>query len=291
MKKFSYSVILQQNENKAKTETDTFEVYRTFVSTGIQTAFTELEKIKSDTIQKNGTILRGGLGHFLSTPLKSDTDEIIRLIRDSIENTVHQLDAAAILSTVDHSLWKIIEPQNVPLHRQIVGVVKRLLKNGRTILADAGCQFGKNSGDTIISLFQFNGFATAQSLKSIIDQFTLQQSLTAINGTLLNTLTTIEEGDSEEKFTIQIDFDIPNDAVISQLIERIPLMLDQFGIKKLKLSKQSLHSGVGGEYQIQFGMDINKYPLGTVILSLTEKNEELEEAITVHGSLIVLEQI
>lgn len=291
MKKFSYSVILQQNENQIKTESDVIDLYKTFVTTGIQTALTDLEKIKSDTIQKNGTILRGGLGHFLSTPLKSDTDEIIRLIRESIENTVQQLDAAAILTSVEHSLWKIVEPQNVTLHRQIVGVVKRLLKNGRTILIDAGCQFGKNTSDTVISTFQFNGFATAQSLKSIIDQFTLQQSFTAINGTLFNTLMTIEDGDTEEKFTIQLDFDVPNETVISHLIDRIPSMLDQFGIKKFKLSKQSLHSGVGGEYQIQFRMDINKYPLGTVILSLIDKNEELEEAITVHGSLIVLEQI
>ncbi|MDP1677729.1 MAG: hypothetical protein Q8L88_12800 [Bacteroidota bacterium] len=291
MKKFSYSVILQQKGDQPKTEGDTFETYRSFVDNGIQTALTELDKVRSDTIQKNGTILRGGLGHFLSTPLKSDTDEIIRLIRDNIENTVQQLDAAAILSSVEHTLWKIIEPQNVPLHRQLVGVVKRLLKNGRTILADAGCQFGKNSGETIFSKFSFNGFATAQSLKTIIDQFRSQQTLEVINGTLSSTITAIEEGESIEKFIVQIDFDAPNDLVISQLLERIPVMLDQFGIKNFIVSKQSLHGGVGGEYQIQFKMNIDKYPLGTVIMSLVGDSEELEEAITVHGSLIVLEQI
>jgi len=238
MKKFSYSVILQQTGNQTKIEPDSLETYRSFVSVGIQTALTELEKIKSDSIQKNGTILRGGLGHFLSTPLKSDTDEIIRLIRDSIENTVQQLDAAAILTSVEHSLWRIIEPQNVPLHRQLVGVVKRLLKNGRTILVDAGCQFGKNSGETFISRFQFNGFATAQSLKNIIDQFTAQQTLSAINGTLSNTITAIEEGENQEKFIVQIDFTVPNESVISQLHQRIPVMLDQFGIIYFTISKQ-----------------------------------------------------
>ncbi len=291
MKKFSYSVILQQNGNQTKTELDAFETYRTFVSTGIQTAFTELEKIKADTIQKNGTILRGGLAHFLSTPLKSDKDEIILLIQDSIENTVQQLNAAPLLSSVDHSLWKIIEPQNVPLHRQLVGVVKRLLKNGRTILVDAGCQFGKTSGETIISKFSFDGFGTVQSLKTIVDQFTSKQTLASVNGTLSNTITAIEVGEENEKFIVQIDFDLANDSIISQLLEKIPVMLDQFGVKNFVLSKHSLHGGVGGEYQIQFGMNIDKYPLGTVIMSLVGDSEELEDAVTVHGSMFVLEKI
>ena len=291
MKKFSYSVILQQNGGQTKTEWDLFEAYRSFVINEIQTALIEFEKIKSDAIQKNGTILRGGLSHFLSTPFKSDKDEIILLIRDSIENTVQQLEASSILSSVEHSMWKIIEPQNVPLHRQLVGVVKRLLKNGRTTLVDAGCQFGKNSGETIISKFSFDGFATAQSLKTIIDQFTSHQPLWVIGGTLANTITAIEVIEKQEKFIVQMDFDLPNDTVIVQLNERIPVLLDQFGIKNFVLSKHSLHGGVGGEYQIQFGMDIEKYPLGTVIMSLIGDNEELEDAVTVHGSLIVLEQM
>jgi hypothetical protein len=291
MKKFSYSVILQQNGNQEKTEEDTFESYRSFVLSGVQTALSELEKTKSDTIQKNGTILRGGLGHFLSTPLKSDTDEIIRLIRDSIENTVQQLDAAPILSSVEHSLWRIIEPHRVPLHRQLVGVVKRLLKNGRTILVEAGCQFGKNSGETILSKFSFNGFATALSLKTIVDQYVSQQTISVVSGTLSSTITAIEEGEQKENFIVQIDFDLPNDSVISQLLERIPVLLDQFGIKNFIVSKQSLHGGVGGEYQIQFSVNIDKNPLGTVIMSLVDDSQELEEAITVYGSLIVLEKI
>lgn len=291
MKKFSYSVILQQNIGLLKPEENVFETYRTFIEDSIQTAIGELEKVKSDTIQKNGTILRGGLGHFLSTPLKSDTDEIIQLIRDSIENTVQQLDAAAILSSVEHSLWRIIDPQIIPLHRQLVGVVKRLLKNGRSMLVDAGCQFGKNNGEVIISNFHFNGFATAQSLKAIIDQFPLPQSLTAINGTLSNTITEIEDGENQDKFIVQIDLNIPNDTIISQLLERIPMLIDQFGIKNFLIAKHSLHGGVGGEYQIQIGMNINKYPLGAMILSLVGEYKDLEKAITVYGSLIVLEKI
>ncbi len=291
MKKFTYSVILQQNGNQTKTEVDIVETYRLFINNGIQTAFAELEKITSDTIQKNGAILRGGLTHFLSMPLKSDNEEINHLIRDSIENTVQQLDAAPLLSSVEHTLWKILEPQNVPLHRQLVGVVKRLLKNGRTILIDAGCQFGKSSGEAMVSKFSFNGFATAPILKTIIDKFSSQQAITVVNGTVSNTIIAIEVSEQQEKFIIQIDFSLSNDSVIAQLHERIPVLLDQFGIKNFIVTKQSLHGGMGGDYQIQFGMDIEKYPLGTVILSLVGESEELEDAITTHGSLIVLELI
>jgi hypothetical protein len=291
MKKFTYSVILQKTDALKKNEVDLFEEYRAFIYSENQTILSELSKIKSDTIQKNGTILRGGLTHFLSTPLKSDKEDIIRLIEDSIENTVQQLDAAPNLSSVEHSLWKIIDPQNVPLHRQLVGVVKRLLKNGRAILNEAGCQFGKNSGETIISSFHFDGFSTAQSIKILIDRFTDQQPIGTIIGTLSSTITVIEEEDLENKFIVQIDFDLINSSILPMLNERIPILLDQFGIKNVKISKHSLHHGIGGEYQIQFSMDIEKYPVGTVIMSLVGDSEELEEAITVHGSLNILERL
>ncbi|MFA5833039.1 MAG: hypothetical protein WDA22_06140 [Bacteroidota bacterium] len=291
MKKYSYFVILQQNSSVIKSGENPFDQYKNFVPTSLQTRATEFQRKKAESIQKNGTILRGGLSHFLSTPLKSDTDEIIRLIQDSIENTVQQLDAAPILSTVEHTLWKVLEPQEVPLQRQLVGVVKRLLKNGRTMLADAGCSFGKNSGEVALSLFLFDGFSTVQSLKSTLDDFSSQQLLSIVNGSINANMISIDQEKSPEKNLIVIDIAYQDDSLVALLNQRLPILLDQFGINHFSLTKQLLHSSVGATYQIRFGLNVNKHPLGSVILSLVGDHDELENAITNHGSLIVLEQI
>ncbi|MFA6456530.1 MAG: hypothetical protein WCW40_06890 [Bacteroidota bacterium] len=291
MKKYSYFVLLQQNVAPSRPADDPIEEYKNFIPLSLQSGAVEFQRKKFDSIQKNGTILRGGLAHFLSTPLKSDTEEIIRLIQDSIENTVQQLDAAPMLSTVEHTVWKVMEPQDIPLQRQMVGVMKRLLKNGRTMLVNSGCLFGKNSGEIAVSLFQFDGFSTVQSIKSIIDDFSTQQILTVVNGSVNANSITIERDAAPEKNLVVIDFDYHDDSIVDVLNQRLPVLLDQFGITHCTLSKQLLHSSVGAGYQIRFGMNVNKYPLGTVILSLAGDHDELENAITTHGSLIVLEQM
>ncbi len=281
--------MLQQNGTSTTASENLFESYKTFVQTSVQSARAEMQRLKTDTIQKNGTILQGGLSPFLTTPLTSDMDEIVRLIHDSIENTVQQLDAAPNLSSVQYSLWKVLNVHEVPLHRQLVGVVKRLLNNGRTMLVNAGCSFGKNSGEVAMSIFAFNGFSTVQSLKVIVDSFGQLQALSVVNGFLTTTLTVIEQEVNEEKNLVVINFDYPDDSIIELLNRRLPVLLDQFGVKYFTLSKQSLHSGIGSTYQMRFGLNVNKYPLGSVILSLVGEHDELEDAITTNGSVIVLE--
>lgn len=291
MKKFSYVVILQNESSAAKSETDPIAAYSAHIPSSIRTVASEFQQIKSDAIQKNGSILRGGLGHFLSTPLKSDKEEIIRLIEDSIENTVQQLDAAPVLSSVSHTLWRVLEPQHVPLQRQMVGVMKRLLKNGRSMLITAGCSFGKNSGDVTVSLFEFDGFSTVQSLRTIVDKLPKEILLQIVNGSFLGTVVSIGQDAPTDKNLVVIDFDDHNDSVPTLLNERFPVLLDQFGLQNITLSKQTLHSSVGGSWQLRIGMDVNKHPLGSVLVSMIGDSEDIEEAITNYGSITVLERI
>jgi hypothetical protein len=288
MKKFSYFVLLQKGASAP--ECDSFETYRAYVPDSIRSGAAEFQKIKADAIQTNGSILRGGLGHFLSTPLKSDTEEIVRLIEESIENTVAQLDAAPMLGSVTHTLWRVMDPQHVPLQRQMVGVMKRLLKNGRSMLVDAGCTFGKNSGDVAVSLFEFDGFSTVQTLRSIVEGFHAVEELSVSNGAFLTTAVSIGPDMASEKNVVVIDFDDHDEATVHRLNERFPVLMDQFGIRNITLSRQSLHSSVGAYYQLRIGLDVNKHPLGSVLVSMIGDHEELEEAMTSRGSITVLER-
>jgi hypothetical protein len=291
MKKFSYFVILQKQSPVQRTGSDPFDAYRIFVQESIRTKAVEFQLVKTETIQKNGSILRGGLTQFLSTPLQSDKKEIIKLIEDSIENTVTQLDAAPVLSSVQHSLWKVMEPQQVPLQRQMVGVMKRLLKNGRSMLVSAGCVFGKNSGDAAVSLFEFDGFSTVSSLHSILAAFPVEEQLLPVNGEFLSAAHSIGTDIAQEKNLVVIDFNANDAAMTALLTERFQVLTQQFGIQHITLSTQSLHSSVGAFNQLRVGMDVNKVPLGSVLVSLTEENPGLEDSITNHGSVTVLERM
>jgi hypothetical protein len=201
------------------------------------------------------------------------------------------LDAAPVLSTVAHSLWRVMEPQEVPLQRQMVGVMKRLLKNGRSMLVNAGCTFAKKSGDVAISLFEFDGFSTVQSLRSIVGGFASEGTLAVVNGAFLTTVTSIGQDIWTEKNIVIIDFDDQDGSLTAQLNETFPVMLGQFGIQNITLAKQSLHSSVGSDYQLRIGIDVNKHPLGSVLVSIIGDHTELEDAITNHGSVTVLERL
>ncbi|MCK9408094.1 MAG: hypothetical protein WCX28_09070 [Bacteriovoracaceae bacterium] len=288
MKKFSYFVLLQNDATVRGKEL--FDAYRSGIPERIYSGAVAFQQTKAETIQKNGSILRGGLSHFLSTPLKSDKDEIIRLIEDSIENTVLQFDAAPVLTSVNHSVWRVMEPQQVPLQRQMVGVIKRLLRNGRTMLVNAGCSFGKNSGDVAVSLFEFDGFSTVQTLRSIVGTMTAEQQLTVVNGAVFSSVIAIGQDIFSEKNIAVIDFDDHTGTTADQLNERIPILLDQFGIQQITFSRQTLHSSVGAACQLRIGMDVTKHPLGSVIVSIIGDNTELEEAMTIRGSITMLEQ-
>ncbi len=290
MKKFSYTVLLTYGDQK-QSSADPIESYTTFLTSSIQTTAAELQKTKTDVIQKNGTILRGGLTQFLSTPLKSDKDEIIKLIEDSIENTVHQLDAAPMLGTVQHSLWSIVDPQDVPLHRHSMGIVKRLLKHGKTMLINAGCSFGKNAPPVFVSHFLFNGFSTILPLQKIIDQFGDQQVLTQVNNVMHTMVASPDSYAASERNMLVIDLDINDSASIETLIPELQKLLEAEGANDLVCSVQTFHSRVGSLLQLRCSLDIDVLPIGKIISQLAEIHPELKTALNNNGTITVLKPI
>lgn len=290
MKKFSYFVILQKYSLSSQSDDDQFEAYRSFITANLKSVTAESLRTSSELMQKNGTTLLGGLTQFLATPLKSDKDDIMRLIKDSVENTIHQLDAAPMLSSVEHSVWNVMEPSDVPLHRQSVGLLKRLLKNGKQMLKHAGCTFGKNSGPVAISFFSYEGFSTVQSLNHAVKLFEEQKVLLIVNASVSSTLYSSQQNDVADGYQIVFDMNESNDAVMDLLKTQLSTISERFGIKQFSISKQSLHSGFGSPYQIRFGLDINKQKLGSVLSAITDDHTVLNEALTHDSSLIVLEK-
>jgi hypothetical protein len=290
MKKHSAIIILQKQSSAAPADADVMEQFGVSVRTALRGRTSSFDQGVNDAIQKNGSILRGGLSHFLSTPLKSDKDEIITLIEESIRSAVEQSDAAPQLGSAGFSLWKVMDPQQVPLQRQMVGVMKRLLKNGRSILVSAGCLFGKNSGEIAVALFEYDGFATVQSVASLAKSSLPPEGISMVNGALFTAVSA--EGDEpwSGPHIVSIDCTVQDDTIVPYLSERFGMLSGQFGIRSITLSRQALRFGSGETFQIRIGTDLNKYPLGSILVTLTGDNAEIEDAVTNNGAVTVLER-
>lgn len=289
MSSFYYYLYIQTAVGTIATDGDPVTVYHHAVTESLRLSAAAGAQAKGEIIQKNGSILRGGLIHFLSTPLKSDKDDIIRLIEESIAASIRQLDAAPLVETTVHTLWRVMEPASVPLHRQMVGVVKRLLKNGRSQLASTGVQFGKNAGDITASLFAFDGFATVRTIRGIVDGATNSEPLRAVSGNLLS-FVGAGEGNFEEPHRAVIEFDDPDGLMASGIMERCATLGDLFGVRSWTLLRRVLHATGNGEYQIHFGFDAKRSPLGSILLTLIGEDTAFEDAVTSTGALVVLER-
>ncbi|MFZ4619317.1 MAG: hypothetical protein ACOYNS_02070 [Bacteroidota bacterium] len=290
MKKFSYTVLLTVSETE-QSASETIEAYRTFLTSSIQSKAAELQKQKADVIQKNGTILRGGLTQFLSTPLKSDKDEIIKLIEDSIENSVQQLDAAPMLGTVEHSLWRVVDPQEVPLHKHSIGVVKRMLKEGKTMLTEAGCTFGKNAPPVIVSHFQFDGFSTILPLQKIIDQAGDQKLITQVNNVMRTFTAAPEKYSGSDRQMLLIDLNVNETSAIESMLSEIRTLLENEGVNDVVCSVQTFHSRVGAVLQIACSLDSDTVPIGKIVMTLAEFHPELKTALNNHSMVTLLQPL
>lgn len=242
----------------------------------------------AELVQKTVAGLRGTLSPYLSTPLMSDKAEIDRSIQDRIEFVMEQNDvAAAPLSSV--ATYRIAETADVPLQRQMVGVMRRLLKNGRSLLAEAGVLTGKNAGPVFLTVCGVPSMDSAAAVHDIIAGFrpsdenvpcVLVQDMTAslLNGPVPS------EGSGH---LVLLTFDVPEGSV-GEVAARVDALNGRYGIRGPLLLKRTFASGFGRGCSVMFSADLTRHPLASIMLALTGESDALEDAVTTHGALIVM---
>ena len=166
MEKFIYSLLFQKmNPEDEKDELNFFSELHKSLLNEFESEISAFNKTRTEAVQKAVSGLRGGLSTYLSTPLMSYKNDIESVIRDNVENMVNQLGIEKNITASRLFSYKILDYPQIPLHRQLVGVMRRLIKNGKTMLADAGVATGKNSGNIYLTLFTLDEFATLPLLK------------------------------------------------------------------------------------------------------------------------------
>jgi hypothetical protein len=274
-----FSVIFNDIQNSVKVLCDSTDV--------------ELKRSYAELIQKNGSSLRGGLSQFLSTPLKSDKEEIDRLITESLENFLHQSGCPNTISGIIQSTYCAVDSGRIPLHRQVVGVMKRLLKNGKNSLADAGVVAAKNAGNIFFIFFEFDNFALLPNIQSIYQTAlskNQENQFSIMNESLAATIQDAGSIEQNDKNIVIINFSA-DDGTISRMAANLLAVENQFGINDYRLLHRLFDMGYGSSYQLHLSFDIQKHALGSVITAVVNDDADLEKALLTNGSMIVLEKV
>lgn len=294
MEKFIYSTLFQQvSTGETNDDKDFFFELNKYLVKEFETHFALLNKKQREAVQKAISGLRGGLSTYLSTPLMSDKNEIEKVLRENVETVVKYFSVEKNITASQVSAYKVLDFPHIPLHRQLVGVMRRLIKNGKTMLANAGITFGKNSGNAFLTMFILDEIAALPIVRMKIDEAIEKNSeshYAIINDCIANVLVLLNEDSKYHGHTVLMNFDGDN-SFVERLNDKLAKLLDQFGAKNIILSRRTFHTGFSAFFQLQFVVDLNKQALGSIIMSLVGDDEELEDALTTQGSLIVLEKI
>ena len=295
MKRFQYSLIAQKmiGETQTKDEVSFFSDFHRVVLASVDTVIGENKKNVDEMIAKSISGLRGILSPYLSTPLTSDKSDIDRALKDNFQFMMEQFCALSSNSLPSINTYKVLEASHIPLHRHSVGVVRGILKNGRTRLADAGITFGKNAGQIYCSLIDFSDLSLLPAMHSAVHEYSVELASTEfriINDFVGEIVVRSTTDDATNVHTIIFQWD-GNDSLLSSVRSRIKTVSEQFGIPDILLIKKSFFGGFGGTYQLHCTADLHKHALGSIILSIVGDDDELKASIITQGSLLVLEKL
>ncbi|MEX0602173.1 MAG: hypothetical protein WD295_02450, partial [Bacteroidota bacterium] len=104
-----------------------------------------------DLLQRESQVLRGNLTQFLTTPLKSDFDEIEKTLREHVSGLLSEVvpfETLGVLTTV--------EGRMIPFEGS-GSAGKKLVTAGKSLLLELGFQSGKAKGEIYESQFVVDG--------------------------------------------------------------------------------------------------------------------------------------
>lgn len=116
----------------------------------------------SEAKERAVQVVRGMLSPFLSTPLKSDDEEIRKIIREGITEFSKQVSPDlpyGMRSTSEGQI--VVEPE-------ATGITKKLLDSGKVYLRDLGFQMAKNGPAIFESVFLVDGGINFDIIEHIV---------------------------------------------------------------------------------------------------------------------------
>lgn len=290
MKTYTISLLLQSRSNDTAALAEALDQFRTYCAAATTQAAADLLKVRTDVITKNGTVLRGGLTQFLSTPLKSDKDEIIRLIHESIDNTLRQFDIPTGEPSIRTALYRIVPAADVPLLKNSVGTMKRLLKNGRSSLGESSAARGKGNSDRFVFRLVFEGLSLAETLFSLIRTAPETDQFSVVHAVLSTGWSTIPPAATGSSLVL-LSCQPPAYTMTEERSSKIGTICSGLGLAGVEVSTSVFDLLHTGTVQIGVRADLSAIAIGSIVSAIGDGDEELRTAINNSGALIVLEPV
>lgn len=294
MAKFNYTILIQHGTaERGNDERTLINVVHTSLKEYLTNEISERNKFFSEFIQRAQQRLSGSLAPYLSTPLKSDKNDIASSIQDTMNEVLKQNGTGVIETSLPLTIFCMAEPTTIPLHKQSVSLVRQLIKNGKSLLPHVHLNKGKRSGNRYFIEFSADDvsllpifFRSAEStLKKHSDEDFSFVSECITETVTLFTPTTVT---TKPRVIFHVNhLDIGRE----QLQEKFKALIEQFELENVSLTKKIFKIGFGFENQIQFDVDVKNVPLGSVVTSLFGENKTDEESLVTKGALVVLEKI
>ena len=125
---------------------------------------------------KAAQVARGSLNQFLSTPIKSDNEDVQRIIKDALERYSEQILPSQTIGI--QAAWysqMVSDSSIVSARTKLSVIVRKMLSAGKRILGDLGFDRGKGLSNIFENVFLIESGMNLDTLES-----TMQKSMTAI---------------------------------------------------------------------------------------------------------------
>ena len=254
-----------------------------------------------ETRMKFAQVAKGSLNQFLSTPIKSDNEDVQRIIKDAFEKYSEQiLPTASVGIEAAWSAQVISDSLLVGGQAKISGIIRKMLTLGKRKLKESGFKLGRNPSNIFESVYLFDG-----GLNLDVLEFLLAKSLTsddlpnAVDYARSSHHALISSvGASEQKISlweasiIPAALDIPEAEFVAEMGKTFETLMKELNLHHLSLWKKKLSFGGEDPFVIRArAIPDNKLLFEVVKLLTSSASKVLGKGLTENGALVVKEII
>lgn len=254
-----------------------------------------------DTRMKFAQVAKGSLNQFLSTPIKSDNEDVQRIIKDAFEKYSEQIMPTSSVGI--EAAWSsqvIADSMLVGGQTKISRIIRRMLSAGKRKLKESGFKLGRNPSNIYESVYLFDGGWNLDPLEYLLGiSITGNVRASTIDCSRSSLYTVISSvGDPEQKISLwetsitPTRIDTPEAEFAVEIGKTFETLMKEFNLHHLSLWKKKLSSGEGDVFVVRARTIPDHKLLFEVVKWLTGSGKEsLRKGLTENGALVVKEII
>jgi len=254
-----------------------------------------------ETRMKFAQVAKGSLNQFLSTPIKSDNEDVQRIIKDAFEKYSEQIMPTPRVGI--EAAWSsqvIADSMLVGGQTKISGVIRKMLSAGKRKLKESGFTVGRNPSNIFESVYLFEGGWNLDVLEFLLGKNSAEDiragSIERSRSSLTSIVSSI--GDPAQQISLWETTIIPprigtsGGEFADEITKTFEALMKEYNLHHLSLWKKILSPGDEDAFVVRALTIPDHKLLFEVVKWLTgSANEPLRKGLTENGALVVKEII